>query len=277
MKHEAGAAHTFSLREEIKYRFLYFANAYPAIFIPIARTRYRHLTDFLVDRDTDLVIEAFGRSGTTFANFAFLSAQDRPGKDRPVKTVHHTHAAAQIITAVRMKVPTMVIVRPPLESALSHMARHQIPARPALVAWIRYHRRILPYLDRLVVTTFDDMTRDFGAVIERINQTFGTSFRVWQHTKENEEQIFEQIRKRNRSRFGEAPTPTRLRALALPTPERDALKEKFRVQLQDPKLAALREQAQSLYAQVTALDGSGPSHAVEPADPAAQLDRAAVS
>jgi hypothetical protein len=236
-----------SLREEIKYRLLYLLNAYPAIFMPIARVRYRHLDDLLVNKDTDLVIEAFGRSGTTFANFAFLTAQDHP-----VKTVHHTHAAAQVITAVRMKIPTMVIVRPPIDSALSHMARHQIPARPALVAWIRFHRRILPYLDGIVVTTFDDMTRDFGAVIQRINQTFSTNFRVWQHTKENEADIFEQIRKRNRFRFGEAVTPARTRSLALPTPEREALKAKFRVQLQAPELAGLRDRAESLYTQVTA-------------------------
>jgi hypothetical protein len=243
----AGSAPMFSRREEIKYRLLYFVNAYPAIYMPIARIKYRRLNDLLVDWDTDLVIEAFGRSGTTFANFAFLSAQDRP-----VKTVHHTHAAAQIITAVRMRIPTMVIVRPPLESALSHMARHRIPARPTLVAWIRYHQRILPYLGSIVITTFEGMTKDFGAVIERINRTFGTSFRVWQHTKENEEHVFEQIRKRNRFRFGEALTPERLRALALPTPEREALKDKFRDQLEAPELASLREEAQSLYEQVTA-------------------------
>jgi len=252
---EVSAATGVSLREEIKYRFLYFVNAYPAVFMPIARVRYRHEDDFLVDWDTDLVIEAFGRSGTTFANFAFLTAQNRP-----VKTVHHTHAAAQIITAVRMRIPTMVIVRPPLESALSHMARHRISARPTLVAWIRYHRRILPYVDRIVVTTFDDMTRDFGAVIERINRTFRTSFVVWQHTQENAEQVFEQIRKRNRFRFGEAPTPERLRSLALPTPEREALKEKFRIQLQAPELAKLRERAQSLYAQVTSGPGTSVNH-----------------
>jgi len=129
--------------------------------------------------------------------------------------------------------------------------RHRISARPALVAWIRYHRRILPYLDRVVVTTFDSMTRDFGAVIERINQTFATTFRIWRHTKENEAQIFEQIRNRNRFLFGEATTPERLRSLSLPTPERETLKEQFRIQLQDPKLAELRKRAQSLYTQVT--------------------------
>jgi hypothetical protein len=111
--------------------------------MPLARIKFRHLDDLLVTRETGLVIEGFGRSGTTFANFAFLSAQTLP-----VKTVHHTHAAAQIIVAARMGIPTLLIVKPPLEAALSHMVRHQVPARPPLIAWIRFHRRVLPYLDR---------------------------------------------------------------------------------------------------------------------------------
>jgi len=232
-------------RDQIMYRFLYFLNAYPAIYMPVARVRYHRSTDLLVTRDTELVIEAFSRSGTTFANFAFLSAQTRP-----VKTVHHTHAAAQVITAVRMGIPTLVIVRQPLDAVPSHMARFLISPRAALVAWIRFHERIRPYLDRIVLTSFDAMTKDFGAVIRRINEKFATEFGIWQHTKENEAQVFEQVRQRNRSRFGDAPSPARFRALAIPTPEREALKEKLQAQLQAEPLAPLRRRAQRLYTQI---------------------------
>lgn len=234
-----------STREQIKYRFLYFLNAYPSIYMPIARARYRRLDDFLVCRDTDLVIEAFGRSGTTFANFAFLSAQTRP-----VKTVHHTHASAQVITAVRMGVPTLVIVRSPLDAALSHMARHHISARPALVAWIRFHARILPYVDRIVVATFEEMTTNFSATIRRVNEKFGTDFGVWEHTEENAARVFEQIRQRNRKRFGDAPSEARFTAIAIPTAEREALKAKMRGKLEAAELALLRAEAQQLYVRV---------------------------
>ena len=234
-----------STREQIKYRFLYFLNAYPAIYMPVARVRYRRATDLLVTPDTELVIEAFSRAGTTFANFAFLSAQTRP-----VKTVHHTHASAQVITAVRMGKPTLVIVRPPVDAVLSHMARFRVSPRAALVAWIRFHERILPYLDRIVLTSFEAMTKDFGAVIRRINEKFATEFGIWQHTKENEAQVFEQIRQRNRSRFGDGPSAARFRALAIPTPEREALKEKLQAQLQAESLAPIRQKAQHLYARI---------------------------
>jgi len=231
-----------SPREEISYRVRYFVNAYPVLYMPMARYRHRYSSDRIVREDTDLVIEAFGRTGTTFANFAFLSAQNRR-----VRTVHHTHAAAQVITAVKMKIPTLVIVREPEAVALSHMARHQVSARPTLVAWIRFHERLLPCRKGIVFCSFDQMTHNFTPVIQRLNEKFATCFDVWQHTQENETEIFEQIKSRNRGRFSEDQTEQRMRAFALPTAEREALKQKLRSQLQAHSLASLRHQANRLY------------------------------
>jgi hypothetical protein len=231
-----------SLREEIAYRVRYFVNAYPSLYMPMARYRHRDSDDRIVRDNTDLVIEAFGRTGTTFANFAFLSAQRRR-----VRTVHHTHAAAQVIVAVNMGIPTLVIVRQPEQAALSHMARHQVSARPTLVAWIRFHRRLLPFRNRIVFCSFDQMTSNFTPVIERMNQKFDAGFDVWQHTKENEAEIFEQIKSRNRGRFSAGQEEQRKRAFALPTEEREALKQQLRRHLQADSLARLRSQANHLY------------------------------
>jgi hypothetical protein len=233
------------LREEILYRVRYFVNAYPLLYMPMARFHHRYSEDRIVDAETDLVIEAFGRTGTTFANFAFLSAQRRR-----VRTVHHTHAAAQVITATRMGVPTLVLVRKPEETALSHMARHQIPARPALVAWIRFHRRLMRFRERIVFCRFEEMTRNFTPAIQRLNERFGTNFEVWQHTKENEAEIFEQIKSRNRGRFREDQDEQRRRSLALPTAEREALKQRLRRELEAESLATLRARANALHVEL---------------------------
>jgi hypothetical protein len=233
---------TRSLRQEIFYRVRYFVNSYPALYMPWARYHHRYSMDRIVRPDTDLVIEAFGRTGTTFANFAFLSAQRRR-----VRTVHHTHAAAQVITAVKMNIPTLVIVREPEAVALSHMARHQVSARPPLIAWIRFHQRLISYRKGIVFCGFEQMTSNFTPVIGRLNEKFGTCFDTWQHNPENEAEIFEQIKSRNRGRFREGQEEQRMRAFALPTAERQALKNQLRVQLDVPALTALRQQAQKLY------------------------------
>jgi hypothetical protein len=228
--------------KEIYYRARYFINGYPLLYMPLVRYQHRYAVDRVVTPDTDLVIEAFGRTGTTFANFAFLAAQTRR-----VRTVHHTHAAAQVIAAVKMGIPTLVIVRRPLEVALSHMVRHQISAAAALAAWIHFHERILPYRDGMVLCTFEQMTSNFTPVIEQINEKYDAGFGVWQHTKENEAEIFEQIKTRNRGRFAKNATQERARAFALPTAEREAQKERLSAQLEADSLADLRKTAQRLY------------------------------
>jgi hypothetical protein len=234
---------------EIYYRARYFINGYPLLYMPLVRYQHRYKVDRVVAPDTDLVIEAFGRTGTTFANFAFLAPQTRR-----VLTVHHSHAAAQVIAAVKMRVPTLVIVRRPLEVALSHMVLHRVSAGAALAAWIHFHRRILPCRVGIVLCSFEQMTSNFTPVIERINEKFDTGFAVWQHTKENEAEIFEQIKSRNRGRFGNNATAERMRAFALPTAEREAQKQRLRNQLQAGSLEPLRNQAQRLYE--TLLDGT---------------------
>jgi hypothetical protein len=232
----------FSLRREIYYRVHYFMNAYPWLYMPLVRYRHRFSVDRVVDHDTDLVIEAFGRSGTTFANLAFLSVQRRR-----VRTVHHTHAAAQVLTAVKMKIPTLVIVRQPEAVALSHMVRHGISARPALVAWLRFHERLVSSGKAIVFCSFDQLTHNFTPVIQRLNESFGTCFDIWQHSKANEAEIFEQIQARNRGRFRADAEVERRRAFALPTAEREALKRRLSVQLQAHSLTALRNRANRLY------------------------------
>jgi hypothetical protein len=231
-----------SVREEVAYRVRYLINAYPLAYMPMARFRHRYSQDRIVSAETDLVIEAFGRTGTTFANFAFLAAQRRR-----VRTVHHTHAAAQVIAAVKMRIPTLVIVRQPEEVALSHMARHRISARPALIAWIRFHRRLTGLRERIVFCRFDEMIRNFAPAIERVNQKFHTDFGVWQHTKENEAEIFEWIKTRNRGRFREDQDEQRRQAFALPTAEREALKQRLRRQLEAAPLRKIRTEANDLY------------------------------
>ncbi len=235
-----------SRTEEWKYRFIYWLNAYPSLFIPVTRLRYRDTAGYLVAPNTDLVIEAFGRAGTTFANFAFLSAQTRP-----VNTAHHTHAAAQILAATRRKIPTLVIVRRPEDSVLSHMARHNVRPRAAYAAWNRFHRRIMACRDRIVIARFEQVLNNFGDVIRQVNDKFHTDFAVWQHSPENEASVFEQIRTRNGDLFGEAVTPARIRSLALPISSREWLKASLREQLKSPELNRLRDEAESLYQRIT--------------------------
>jgi hypothetical protein len=237
------------LAREAAYRTRYRVMTYPAVYLPMARMRHRANPDYPVSRGTELVLEGFGRAGSTYALYGFRLAQPRD-----VRVAHHTHASAQVITAVRWGIPTIVIVRPPVDSALSHMARRRIPARAPLQAWVRYHERILPYRDGFVVTSFADMTKDFGAVVARANERFGTSYVVWESSPENEQRIFDLINQRNVDRFGAQESEAKSQALARPTAEREALKERMRAEVESPALAALRTRAHGLYRELVGSD-----------------------
>jgi hypothetical protein len=98
-----------------------------------------------------------------------------------------------------------------------------------------------------VAASFADVTGDFGAVVARVNARFGTSFGVFQHTPENEAAVFAAIERRNRDLRAGRKEAERDLILARPTPERSALKDRLREQLDAPGLAGRRAQAGALY------------------------------
>ena len=226
---------------EAKYTTRYRVNAIPGLYMPLARIRHRHQSDWCVRRDTELVVEGFGRSGSTFAVDAFEMAQSRT-----TRLAHHSHAAAQVLTAARLGVPTVLIVRHPSDVVPSHMLRRGIGAKAPLVAWVRFHETVVPVRERMLVVSFEEMTKDMGSVIRRVNARFNTSFAVFEHTPENEARVFERIEQRNQRRFGTG-TEEGSRSLARPTVEREERKGRLRADYEAPALRPLRDRAERAY------------------------------
>jgi hypothetical protein len=80
-------------------------------YMPIARGRHG---EAVVSEATQLVIDGFTRSASTFAVVAFQLAQPRP-----VRVGHHLHAPGQVIRAERHGVPVLLTLRPPEDTVLS--------------------------------------------------------------------------------------------------------------------------------------------------------------
>jgi hypothetical protein len=224
------------LRER-RYAARYLASSSPALYLSWARRHYRGTGVVVVDDDTELVIEAFGRSGSTFAVDAFERVQRRP-----VAIAHHTHAAAAVLDGVRRGLPTLVLVKDPVAATLSHMDRRKIGAEQPLRAWVRYHERILPHREGFVVGATKDLSTGIGDMIEEVNARFGTSYDVFDPTPESVAAVFEGIEARNRQRYGE-----QTEFVARPSPDREARKETGRREAEGPRLAALRDRAYVLY------------------------------
>jgi hypothetical protein len=153
----------------------------------------RHPTAVL-QAGTELVIEAYPRSANTFSAFAFQLSQPRP-----VRLAHHLHAPAQIAAAARRGVPVLVSVRHPRDCTISVSIRSpHVSLSQALDAYRRFHEAVLPYRDSCHVALFEDVTSDFGGVVEGLNGRFGTAFTPFQHTQENVERVYALIEERAR-------------------------------------------------------------------------------
>ncbi|HEX5250083.1 MAG TPA: hypothetical protein VFW14_10500 [Gaiellales bacterium] len=236
----------------------------------LAYSRRRHPLAVL-RAETELVIEAYPRSANTFSAVAFQTSQ--PG---PVRLAHHLHAPAQIVAGARRGIPVLVPVRRPRDCAISVAIRSPyVSLAQALEAYRRFHEAILAYRDACQVALFEDVTTDFGRVVETLNAKFGTGYVPFAHTPENVERVYALIEERarqpvyapvihayvcglitsdelevarRRARPGAADGAAGVeRRVARPSSERRDLQERLGERYREPGLARLREAAESAY------------------------------
>ena len=164
---------------------------YPAIYLPLSRRRQPQST---IGPETQLVIDGFTRSASTFAVVAFQLAQNDH-----VRVAHHLHAPAHLLAATRARLPTLMAIRPPRDTVLSAAIREPtVPISQWLRSYADFYRRLEPVLDRMVVASFESVTTDMGGLIDRVNERFATSFVRFEDSAESAEAVFEIIEERAR-------------------------------------------------------------------------------
>jgi hypothetical protein len=243
---------------------------HPSIYLPFARVTHPAGPGKILVDDTEIVIDGFTRSASTFALIAFQLSQPRP-----VRTGHHTHAPAHLIAAARRGLPVLVPVREPEPTILSLVVREpHVSMTQALKSYARFYTTLRPYREDFVIATFDEVTGDFGAVIRRVNARFGTTFAAFEHTEANVKRCFDLIEDRSRrqpwaqalSHFqsgliglpeleraiaqhdaSTSAAPVSEHLVARPSSERRKFKEASMARWQDADLARLRERAEAAY------------------------------
>jgi hypothetical protein len=252
------------------------ASEHPAIYLPFARRKYPGPSPEVIGSATELVIDGYTRSATTFAVYAFQLAQVRP-----VRLAHHLHAPAQLMAAANMGVPVLALIREPEGAILSQLVREpRVALRDALVAYTRFYSCLLPYRHSFVVGEFDQVTRDFGALVRRLNERFGTSFEEFLHTDANVRECHALIKERptlsrvllgfesglvsrdelglERDRLAGRPRLPGTTDVWVPSAERERAKAALLERWWAADLAELRARAQAAYRTFLGLSGSGP-------------------
>jgi len=186
----------------------------------------------IVRSDSDCCIEGFQRSGNSFFFIQFKR------KNKTLKIAHHTHAAAQIIRAVNFRLPTLVLIREPVETISSLIAWDtNLKSKIALKAYISFYKKVLPIKKRILVIAFEDVTTKPVDVVRAFNKRFETSFVLPEFTDKQLTNLKAGINSRNDAS-----------ASPLPTPEKEEAKKHIRLLLKDePMLSEARNVYEQLH------------------------------
>ena len=161
-----------ALPYRLRHRARIYLSESPTFYLPLARRRYPGPSPQVVGPATELVIDGYTRSASTFVVYAFQLAQERP-----VRMAHHLHASAQLVEAVRRGLPALAVIREPRGAILSQLVREpNVDLRDALVAYARFYEQLLTHRHEMVVGEFGQVTSDMGTVVRRLNDRFGTSW-----------------------------------------------------------------------------------------------------
>lgn len=223
------------------------AGGHPAIYFNLFRLM-RTRQDFrrVVAPDTQVVIEGFPRSGNTFARRAFVMAQDE-NFDKS-RIAHHIHVPAQVVQAARWQIPTLVLIRRPRDAVLSFALWDPISVDQALKYYVSFYETSEKYRDAYVLGLFEEITRDFGQVIQRINDKFGTTFSLFRHDEGNVGTVFADMDTYAKERFGEKQWE---RKVFHPTGVKERMKREIEHELENPKRKKLIAEAEAVYNRLT--------------------------
>lgn len=173
-------------------------DTHPRLYLPAVRLFAAGKYDgSIVGPHTELVISGYPRSANSFATMSVYEAHERP-----IAIGSHLHAAAEVIEAVRLGLPTVVLVRRPEDAIRSlKAAMPGIDENRELERWIRFYTRIEPLHERYAISPFERTIGDWGGVIDEVNARFGTSFERLEPTEENRARVIQRVRQ-DQERFG---------------------------------------------------------------------------
>jgi hypothetical protein len=219
------------------------AGGHPAVYFSLYRMlRPRQDLSRAVTPDKLVVIEGYPRSGNSFARRAFVMAQDETFD--VTRIAHHLHVPAQVIRAARWRIPTLVLIRRPKDAVLSLAIRDPISVDQALRYYISFYETAEQYRESYVLGLFEDVTGDFGQVIKRLNDKFGTTFSLFRHNEESVNELFAGMETQARKKYGETLWE---RKVQRPAATREKIKDEIEYESENPRRKKLIERAEAVY------------------------------
>lgn len=146
----------------------------------------------LTTSETDICIEGFPRSANSYLEMIFRLQNPN------AKCAHHLHVPMQVIRAVQLDIPCIVLIRNPVDAVASVLvADRALSIRLAVESYINFYRQIERVRDKVVVAHFDRVVAEANAVISDVNRKYGTAFNTDQSVVPDEGKVFEKLEQKN--------------------------------------------------------------------------------
>ncbi len=175
------------LLKNTRYQTRVLIGRFPVV-LPLFRVipRYRPR---VVTKETEICIEGFPRCGNSF--FVNVFREWNPG----VRMAHHLHIPAQVVRAVQLGIPCIVLIRKPIDALASLLIiDERLSVGIAIRSYLDFYRRILPLRPFLVIADFQEVTTHPEKIIHRVNHKFRCSFASHPFTETLKAQIFEKLK-----------------------------------------------------------------------------------
>jgi hypothetical protein len=220
------------------------------IFLPIVLRATPRGTSRRITGTTSLVVEGYPRSGNTYAAAVLRHVG---GADFTIAS--HVHTPSQVVLAVRRQVPVMLAIRQPVDSVASLIiAAPHVPIDLAIREWMDHYGRLWRHRGCFVTATFDQITQDFGSVIDRMNDRFAVCVPSFVDDETSRSAV-QELMAADHDRFHANDE----RSAPWPTESRNEARRYLLSRLSDPCYAALIDDANDLYARYVAAAGSSHS------------------
>jgi len=217
-------------------------------FLPVVLRASRSGPRGRITPETQLVVEGFPASGSTFAHFAVLHADPRASVTSPI------HTPSQLKRAVRRGKPALLIVRAPEDAVASlAIAAPQIAVTSHLFDYVHYHSELIPLLAHVVAATFDEVMTDFDQVLDAVNYRFGLQLARFDHTPQHAAEVFAEVScdhdRQLKRDHPDGPTPAE---------DRREVKDLLRAELRRVEHATLYQEAVTVFSAVAAQSVTAP-------------------
>ena len=200
--------------------------------LPLFRVLDRRYPN-LARSDTELCVDGFPRSGNSF----LVAAIQRWNPD--LRLSHHTHLAGNIKFAVKHDIPTVILLRKPVDAVASAMIWDgMITPWVGLFAYTHFYRSVAAFLEKALVVNFEDAVSKPDAVVDMINRKFATGLSRIPFDVSEERKIRNYLVRHDARNDRDATRST------LPNAEKQRLKQSA---LADIQQCALLERAERLW------------------------------